>query len=140
MTIAVALAALVGGCGDDGRGARAEVDAAIEAAQNGSPRTIDLREVFSGAWDALIVLRPYTDKATAEEALGARWDGYEPVGRDGACLLAFVNDGRVVEETTIDRSNADFCTAPATVPVATRIERSETVFLLSDTGHVVVEK
>ena len=89
------------------------------AAASGGVDALDLAASTTFAWDTLIVLPPYTDPQSLEQALGsalgpAAMAAAEDVAigrRDDVTVLGFVRDGSLVEVIAFPRNRGDFAVA-----------------------------
>jgi hypothetical protein len=87
------------------------VDAEDRLAAAAAGTTFDFANVAGPAWDQVVLLGPYTDRAAAEAALGHAWPEYGLVGlesSDSWFLVVFSRRGHVVAFDRIPRCNPDF--------------------------------
>lgn len=87
------------------------VDAEDRLAAAGAGTTFDFGNVSGPAWDQVVLLAPYTDRATAEAALGHSWPEYGWFGLEGsdsASMVVFSRRGHVVAIDQIPRCMPDF--------------------------------
>ena len=86
-----------------------DVEKRLAAAAAGS--TFSFGDVTGPAWDQVVLLGPYTDRAAVEAALGHAWPEYGMVGlesSDSASIVVFSRRGHVVAFDKIPRCNPDF--------------------------------
>lgn len=71
----------------------------------------NLREIAEFEWDRVVLLGPYSDRATAERALRTKWPEYFLVGlesSDSFSLIVFAKGSRIVQAQKLVRCLPDF--------------------------------
>lgn len=87
------------------------VDAEDRLAAAAPGTTFNFGDVVGPAWDQVVLLGPYTDRAAAEAALGHAWPEYGMVGLEGSdswSLAVFSRRGHVVAFDRIPRCAPEF--------------------------------
>jgi hypothetical protein len=112
VVLAVAVAALAGGCGpfaDDVDGSLDELDDAVRRASE-TGRPFRLSAVTSFDWDRFYVFPPNTTPERINRTLGFEWEqaDHSNIGSsDSITLLVFVRDGEVTRAFDHDRGRGD---------------------------------
>ncbi|MFO1315628.1 MAG: hypothetical protein U1F58_08475 [Burkholderiales bacterium] len=91
------------------------------SAASRSDHAIDLARLTSFEWDRVVFLGPYTDRESAERALGTTWSDYPLLGLESADsfgVIVFLRGSRIAQVEKIDRCHPDFAKEILARPIA----------------------
>lgn len=96
-----------------------QVEERLAAAPAGT--TFSFADVAAPAWDRMVLLGPYTDRASAERAIGSSWPEYGYFGLDASdtfSLVVLLRGGNIAAVEKVPRCNPDFDRAALGRPYA----------------------